>query len=258
MAVKIINLGSGSSGNSTLICDSEFGIMIDAGFSKKEILSRLEYLKISPHIIKALFITHNHSDHVKGARVFADYMDIPTYTTNDTRLYLESKHRIGLNRIVVDINKPIEVDNFIVTAFKVPHDAIDPVGYTVIHNDTKVGYAMDLGYLPSSVRQHLVDCNVLILESNYDSALLKNSGRPLKLTQRIAGNAGHLGNTSVYLALVDLVTRKTKHICLGHLSIACNTVDAVFRNVNEALRKLERTDISVQIFSQNTPSKVII
>ena len=147
MDFNITVLGSGSAGNSVLLSRGNNGILIDAGFSRKKILERLSESGFSPDIIKAILITHEHSDHVRGVRVLADHLDIPTYTTYDTAQYLMEKNNIGKKKVIFDAGSPFNIIDFDVQPFRVSHDAIDPVGFIISSNGIKVGFAMDLGHL---------------------------------------------------------------------------------------------------------------
>ena len=137
MDFNITVLGSGSSGNAVLLSRGDNGILIDAGFSRKEILSRLSESRISPDVIKAILITHEHTDHVKGARVLADYLDVPTYTTYDTAQYLMDKNRIGKKKVIFDAGSPFNIVDFDIQPFRISHDAIDPVGFIISSNGEK-------------------------------------------------------------------------------------------------------------------------
>ena len=253
MDFNLTVLGSGSSGNSVLLSRGDNGILIDAGFSRKEILYRLNKSGISADIIKAIIITHEHTDHVKGARVLANHLDIPTYTTYDTAQYLMDKDRIGKKKVVFDAGSPFSIADFDVQPFRVSHDAIDPVGFIVSSNGVKVGFAMDLGHLDRLTKCRLKGCDAIILESNHDVKLLKTSKRPLRLIRRIAGNFGHLSNDVAISSLHELLTESSRFLFLGHLSGECNRVDIVEKMAVAKLKEINRTDVMLSIMKQDNP-----
>ena len=253
MEFNITVLGSGSSGNSVLISSGNNGILIDAGFSRKETILRLEKSGFSPDIVKALLITHEHADHVKGARVLADYLDIPTYTTYDTAQYLMEKNSIGKKKVIFDAGSPFNIVDFKVQPFRISHDAIDPVGFIVSNNGTRVGFAMDLGHLDRLTKCRLKGCDAIILESNHDVKLLRNSKRPLRLIRRIAGNFGHLSNETAISALHELLTDTSRFLFLGHISGECNREEIVKNMAIAKLSELNRKDVALAVMKQDTP-----
>ena len=259
MDFNITVLGSGSSGNAILLTLGNNGILIDAGFSRKEILSRLTELSISPKIIKAILITHEHSDHVKGLRVTADYLDIPAYLTYETAKYLESKKQLCKTKFIFDPGTPFKIMDFNIHPFRVAHDAIDPVGFIVSGNGINIGIALDLGHINSLVKCRLRGCDALILESNYEVDLLKKSLRPLRLKRRIAGRFGHLSNDDTLSSLPELFTVNTKHLLLGHISSECNDHSLLQKKALCKLQSLKRDDVNLVILMQNvvtTPIQV--
>ncbi len=253
MDFNITVLGSGSSGNSVLISRGDNGILIDAGFSRKEILSRLNQSGISPDIIKAILITHEHTDHVKGARVLADHLDIPTYTTHDTAQYLMDKNRIGKKKVIFDAGSPFNIVDFDVQPFRISHDAIDPIGFIISSKGVKVGFAMDLGHLDRLTKCRLKGCDAIVLESNHDVKLLRTSKRPIRLIRRIAGNFGHLSNDAAISSLHELLTKSSRFLFLGHLSSECNRADIVEKMAVSKLDEINRLDVMLSIMKQDKP-----
>ena len=253
MDFNITVLGSGSSGNSVLISRGNNGVLIDAGFSRKEILSRLNTLGISADLIKAILITHEHTDHVKGARVLADYLDIPTYATYDTAQYLMDKNCIGKKKVIFDAGSPFNLIDFDIQPFRISHDAIDPVGFIITSNGIRIGFAMDLGHLDRLTKCRLKGCDAIVLECNHDIKLLQTSNRPLRLIRRIAGNFGHLSNDTTISSLHELLTNSTRFLFLGHISSECNRLDIVEEMAVSKLREINRSDIVLSIMKQDTP-----
>jgi phosphoribosyl 1,2-cyclic phosphodiesterase len=260
MGLGVTILGSGSSGNSILVHNDSAGIMIDAGFSRKELLKRLGIANLSPEMIKALLITHEHSDHVKGGRVFADQLEIPTYTTADTFKYLRLKSSIGKKVKLFEPGSQFKVEeltDFWIKPFSVQHDCIQPVAFVINSGDIKVGIATDLGHLNRLAIQHLKDCDILILESNHDREMLYNSDRPLMLKKRISSRHGHLSNEDAMNSMDELLTPRTKCVLLAHLSSDCNDHFLVEDLMLEKLTKLERPDILLRVAYQEKPLETV-
>ena len=253
MKIGITVLGSGSSGNALLLHTENSAILVDAGFSRKELLARFATAGIDPGIVKGLLITHEHGDHVKGARVFADELDIPTYMTVQAYNYLKHKNLIGRKVQVFDPGSPFSVDIFSIHPFVVPHDAMDPVGFTLRINDLKIGVVTDLGHVNNLVKTRLQGCDALILECNHDVQMLRNSDRSINLKRRILGRFGHLNNEDAINALNELLHPRTRHLVLYHLSGECNCPDKVANLAAAKLASLNRTDISCQIAAQHAP-----
>ncbi len=246
-------LGSGSSGNSILIRNGGDALLVDAGFSLKETVSRLRAIGESPDTIKAILITHEHVDHVRGARVLADELGIATYATPSTARYMEHKKLLGERRVLFDAGSPFLIDDFAVQPFSVPHDAVDPVGFVVTIGERRIGIAMDLGVIDRLGRCRMRGCDALMLESNYDPVLLRNSKRHPRLIHRILGRNGHLSNEAALEALGDLLTESTRHLFFGHVSEECNDYALVERNALARLGEMGRSDITFAMMRQDTP-----
>ena len=262
MSIGITVLGSGSRGNALVIHTEDSGILIDAGFSRKEMLARFAKSDIDPSIIKALLITHEHGDHVKGARVLADHLDIPTFVNEMTLRPMRSKNHIGKNIEIFEPGTPFAIDCFNIHPFSVPHDAQEPVGFTVTvslpeKEHTKIGIVTDLGHISHLVEARLQECDALVLECNHDKKMLRDSDRSLNLKYRIAGKFGHLNNDDSISALDRILHSKTKHLVLYHLSSDCNTPDIVAKLAVAKLAELNRDDINLQIASQTDPLETL-
>ncbi len=261
MKLGITVIGSGSKGNSIFIHNASSGILIDAGFSRKEILARLAKLNINPNMISAILITHDHGDHVRGARVLADQLDIPTFVNESTYKHLKFKNLIGKKVEIFDPGTAFNIEEFKIKPFSVPHDAMEPVGFAIFANrngeDIKIGIATDLGHVNNLVQARLQECDILILECNHDKKMLRDSERKLGLKQRIAGRFGHLNNEASIEAIEKLLHKKTKHLILYHLSSDCNSPELVANLANAKLAEMNRNDINLQIAKQDQPLNTI-
>jgi len=225
MAVSVTVLASGSKGNCTLVSSSATRLLIDAGLSCRELLRRLMLCGQDARSIDAVLITHEHSDHVAGLRVLARRLKIPVYITAAT--YQEYQrctrdaagHRVNLDRReAFTSGTGFQVGDITVTPFTIPHDAVDPVGFTFRSDGIKIGICTDLGYMPASVRNHLRGCHVLMIESNHDLELLRGGPYPWSVKQRVMSRVGHLSND----ALADFLTTDydggAEFLILAHLS----------------------------------------
>jgi phosphoribosyl 1,2-cyclic phosphodiesterase len=245
-----------------LIRTPDSALLIDAGFSRKEILARLASAGISQDIVKALLITHDHGDHVSGARVLADHLGIPTYLNAATLKHLKKRNLVGAKTTVFNSGAPFTLNPFEVHPFSVPHDAMEPVGFTISitaadGGKLKIGIATDLGHVNTLVRARLADCDALLLECNHDVKLLRSSDRALSLKRRIGGRFGHLNNIDSIQALGELVGNRTRHVCLCHLSDECNDRNLVAELAAAKLAEINRGDITLAIAEQNTPLETI-
>src|SRR5579864_2007720 len=223
--VSLKVLASGSKGNATLVCSSKTKLLVDAGLSCRELLRRLLLSGEDPCSLDAVLITHEHTDHVAGLRVLARRLKVPIYITCATYgEYQRCTRDNAGHRAVVErredfsSGKAFQVGDISVMPFTIPHDAVDPVGFTFRVDGMKVGICTDLGYMPASVRNHLRGCQVLMIESNHDVELLRGGPYPWSVKQRVMSRVGHLSND----ALADFLTTDydggAEFLILAHLS----------------------------------------
>ena len=247
-------LGSGSSGNSIVISNGSSSVMVDAGFSCREMKSRMASLAPEPAPLAAALITHDHSDHVKGCRVFCDELDIPAAVSLRTADFLRPKNLLPRKCFYFEPGSRFDIADFHIRTFPVPHDAMEPVGFVVESGSFSVGIATDLGEIDRVSLEHLHNCDALILESNYDPGLLRNCDRPLRLKRRIAGRQGHLENRAMCQALPQLLSDKTRLLMLVHISSECNHPELVEKMARETLDNMGRSDVALTRALQHTPT----
>ena len=260
MSLGITALGSGSGGNSFVVHSANANILIDAGFSRKELIRRMLEVNIDPSSIQAVLLSHEHDDHLKGCRVFCDQFKIPLCLSFETLEHLTSRNKNKLPRNICEFTtgSKFELFGMNIWPFTVQHDAIDPVGFVIESKNRKMGFASDLGVINNLVKQRLRDCDIIVLESNYDLDMLRRSDRQIHLKKRIAGINGHLDNVEAVKSLSDLLTERTKVLMLVHASSECNDYELVRTLVCEQLQKMQRNDIVMKVVEQNKTIKTII
>ncbi len=255
--VAITVLGSGSKGNATVIHTENSALLIDAGFSRTDILNRFSVTDIDTSTIKGVLITHDHSDHIRGARLIADHLGIHTYASCMPANNKQTKQQFGAKPKRFTPGDKFVVDIFNVQSFSVPHDATNPVGFVIQVGDKRIGIATDLGHINDLTKSYLSGCDAIIIESNYDITMLQESGRPQILKERIMGKLGHLNNAEATNTFNDIIHERTKVIILFHLSDECNCPIKVAKLAENKLEELGRSDIRLLIASQHEPLNTV-
>lgn len=250
---SICPLASGSKGNAVLISSPDGKILVDAGLSGIQIEKRLDQVGVSCKDICALIITHEHSDHVKGAGVLNRRFDIPVFINQKTHNAAPGIGEINQLRYF-ECGTAFEIGNIKIEPFSISHDAADPAGMTMTYQDKKIGIATDMGVITNLVKQHLKDCEVLYLESNHDPDMLMNGPYPWVLKQRIKGRTGHLSNMDTRDFIRDLVNENLKHVILAHLSEENNTPQKAFETVQECI---DHSGITIDIAFPDRPGNFI-
>ncbi len=224
--LRFKNLGSGSTGNATLVEASGIRstrLLVDCGLGIKQLSLRLaEAAPSEATSLDAIFITHEHSDHIGCARQFAQRYRIPVWMSRGTYEALGSPDFDGLLHIATD-GQPIDLGELQVTPFTVPHDAREPLQLTCTDGNAKLGVLTDLGHATAHVLTHLAGCHALLLECNHDTDLLEKSSYPTFLKRRIGGPYGHLSNTAAAAIASALAHPGLKHVVAAHLSAQNNS-----------------------------------
>lgn len=221
---RIYPLFSSSSGNAHFIGTPTGGILIDAGVSCKKLASALLLNGIRPEAVRAVFVTHDHSDHIKGLSVFAKTYKVPVYSSAVTLESLADSGNICPDADARDIGLGAEVGGYYVTSFKTPHDAAGSIGYKIHTPDGKTCcVCTDLGCVTDEIDRELLGSDLVLLESNYDESMLRTGPYPYYLKVRIASDHGHLSNTDSSREVKRLISHGTRKIILGHLSRENNT-----------------------------------
>ncbi len=221
MALQIASLNSGSNGNCYYIGNDEDAVLVDAGISCREIERRMEERNLSIHRVKAIFVSHEHTDHIKGLKKLANKYALPVYITDKTALKgpFLIKH---LSKPFCDDEK-IQVGSLLVTAFSKKHDADDPHSFIISYNGITVGVITDIGTACPQVVRYFKQCHAVFLESNYDDDMLQNSRYPYYLKRRISSDVGHMSNRQALELFLTHRPPFMTHVLLSHLSKENNT-----------------------------------
>ncbi|MBQ9759731.1 MAG: MBL fold metallo-hydrolase [Clostridia bacterium] len=241
--VRIHSLYSGSTGNSFLIRSPKGCILIDAGKNAKRLCAALECAETSPDEIRAIFITHEHSDHIGALNVFLKKHPVPVHILERSAYALRNSQSVAP---CLRLHSPLyteQVCDMTITSFPTPHDSEGSVGYLIeIPTERKclrIGYATDIGHVSETVERSLLGCDAVILESNHDIDMLHTGPYPYPLKQRIASRYGHLSNFDSAALAARLCATGTKSLMLAHLSQENNTPDLAFSVCQNALRDYE-------------------
>jgi len=254
-ALRLAVLGSGSSGNVVVIESHGRRLLLDAGFSCKEMMRRMDLLGIDPGGFDGLVVTHEHGDHVRGARVFAKRHGLNVYGTRGT---LESSGLAASEEVSTEIlesGRPRPIGAFVVEPFAIPHDAREPIGLIVEDGEgRRVGLVADIGCRSQLAWAALRDVDVLILETNHDLDMLRRGPYPWPLKQRVAGRQGHLSNTEAAHGIRDLVSDRLGLVVLYHLSRTNNIPALAAATIGEALSS-EGSDAEICVAEQHQPTE---
>ena len=243
--LQFCTLFSGSSGNAVYLSTDHGGLLIDCGMSGKQTFDAMAQAGVNPASIHAILITHEHSDHIKGAGIVSRKLGVPIYATDGTWEGMAATvgDLSGRNRVSITAGESFFLDDIEVAPFSIPHDANDPVGYRFFIGRHSVAVATDLGHFSQKVCDAISGTEIVLLESNHDPELLKkNAHYPAHLKARILGKKGHLSNDAGADAAIRLAQCGTKHLLLGHLSHENNTPDIAYRTTHLAL-----TDAGAQV-----------
>lgn len=216
---KYCSLFSGSSGNCTYLATPSGGILVDAGVSAKRIREALSARGVDPASLKAIFITHEHTDHIAGLKVLLKQFSLPIYATRGTLDALIEKDALPSGTIAYVMDGSVEAADMRVTAFATPHDSAESCGYRITFPDERsAAVATDMGILTAEVCEAIAGCDLVHIESNHDVRMLECGPYPYSLKRRVLGRGGHLSNEVCASLLPSLLQSGTTRFVLSHLS----------------------------------------
>jgi phosphoribosyl 1,2-cyclic phosphodiesterase len=254
MAIEVFVLGSGSAGNSALVRAEGTTLLVDAGMSARKIEERLKALGVEISDIDGILLTHEHSDHTAALKVLSKKRSMPVYANAMTARTLDG-HVPPTNWQLFESGSRFQIGAFSVATFRVPHDAVDPVGFRISCQGSCFGILTDLGHATRPVMDALRGIQGLLIETNYDEQLLQlDTRRPWSVKQRIASRHGHLSNAAAAKVLEELTADELRMVILAHLSRDCNKPELALMAVRDCLNRTGRQFTQVMCAEQDPVS----
>ncbi len=265
MKIKFMSLASGSSGNCYYLGTDTCAILIDAGIGIRTIKKTLKDAQIPMDSIQAVFVTHDHADHIKAVGHLGEKHNIPVYTTariheGINKSYCMTEKLNGSARYL-EKGEPMFLGDFRIESFEVPHDGTDNVGYCIEVDGKTFSFLTDLGEITETAASYICKANYLILEANYDEEMLRMGPYPHYLKERIAGTNGHLSNRATAEFLAENIHEDLRYIWLCHLSKDNNHPELAYKTVEYQLRAkgvLVGKDVQLLALKRNTPSELYV
>ena len=263
--MNLCSIASGSSGNCIYTGTEKTGILVDAGISAKKILQGLASIDRDLKDIKGIFVSHEHSDHIKGLGVLARKHHIPIYGTRGTIEAIKQCSALGAIDEdlyhVICAEDEVHIEDLVVKPFAISHDAAEPVAYRMECGTKSAAVATDLGFYNQNIVDRLQNLDVLLLESNHDTHMLQVGGYPYPLKQRILSDRGHLSNESAGKLLCHLLHDDLKAVLLGHLSKENNYEELAFETVKLEItlgsEKYQPDDFLIEVANRDSVSRMI-
>ena len=253
---KYCSLYSGSSGNSFFVQSDTTNLIIDAGVSLKKISTALKKININGENIDAILVTHDHIDHTKSIATLSNKYNIPVFANQKTWEAISdiAQKITDENRKFFNISEIFSIGDIKIFPFNTPHDAADPCGFNLYHEDKKISIATDIGHVSEELLNHLKNSSCILLEANYDTEILKYSKYPYLLKQRISGNQGHLSNISAAKTLINLYDYGLQKALLIHLSKENNFPELAYETIKN--ETINCKNLSIDIAPRDKPTKL--
>lgn len=247
MSLRFRVLGSGSTGNATLVEAGETRILLDAGLGPRVLAERVEAAGVDPGSIAAVVLSHEHNDHARGAVAFCRRFGVRIVASRGTYAAagLGAEELPGFD--VLEPERPLAVGGLRVLGCAVPHDAAGPLAFVVSSNGSRFGHATDLGHVNPALTAAFRDCDAILIESNYDPTLLGGGPYPWSLKERILGPRGHLSNDDVARYLRSGLSERCRTLVLAHVSQKNNHPELVTRCAEDALARRGRTEVALSV-----------
>ena len=256
-SIRFCTLASGSSGNACYIETSQARILVDAGLSGREIVRRMGLIGMEAETLDAIFLTHEHQDHIKGAGPLSRRFDLPVYLSEGTLKRGEKRLGKLKKTVLINAGEQIKLNDLTVETFTKCHDASDPLGLAVRSNGKKLGVVTDLGRSTAVVEEHLKGCEALVMEFNHDPTMLEEGPYSLELKRRIRGTEGHLSNDQAGDLLASVAHENLRYLILAHLSEINNKPERAYTQAMQALERLGFTQVEVTVASQDKPGRIL-
>jgi phosphoribosyl 1,2-cyclic phosphodiesterase len=251
--LRVCVLASGSSGNCIHVESATTALLIDAGISARETLRRMEAAGLDSAKLRAICVSHEHTDHVAGIAQLHKKLGLKLYANSDTARNVRGTEALDWNLFTDGC--PFPIGDIEILPFPLPHDAYAPVGFVLACGPARLGIATDLGMPTQLARERLRGCQLLVLEANHDETLVHSSFRPWSLKQRILGRQGHLSNETAAALLADVAGDTLRHVFLAHLSKECNNLDMALHVVRTHLESVGLGHIRVLPTHPDKPSE---
>jgi phosphoribosyl 1,2-cyclic phosphodiesterase len=240
-------LGSGSTGNATLVEGDGTRILVDAGLGPRSLAERLESARVDPTSLAAIFVSHEHGDHARGAAAFSAKWGVRLSGSRGTYAAAGFGAEDVAGYDSLSPGESRQVGALTVTAVAVPHDAASPVAFVVSCNGHALGHATDLGHIGPALVKAFRRCDAVLVESNYDPGMLRDGDYPWSIKERILGPNGHLSNADVGRYLADGLGETCTTVVLAHISQKNNHPELVRMTAEEALRRRGRTEVRLEL-----------
>ncbi len=259
--LNFCSLYSGSSGNSLFVKTDNTKLLIDAGVSSKKIETALKDINVDPCTLDGILVTHEHSDHVQGLGTFSKKFDLPVFVNQETLDAMpKQKDKIADKNIKkFKVAEKFSIGDLEINPFSIPHDAVNPCGFTIFNENKKISIATDIGHMTKDILKQLEESLFVMLESNYDPEVLKCSSYPFSLKYRIAGPSGHLSNQIAGKTISFLLKSGLKNAMLGHLSKESNFPELAYKTVVEELisSNYNENSLALSVAGRDTHSKLV-
>ena len=258
MGIRLSVLASGSRGNSLYLATNKIRLLVDAGLSAQEIERRLTLIGERAKDLDVIVVTHEHIDHVRGIGTLSRRHKLPVYLNRQTHSHLpESVGRLSEMQEFVT-GRSFCVGDITIHPFAISHDASDPVGFTMVNGQVKIGICTDLGAATRLVHRHLEGCSVLILEANHDPTMLKHGPYPWPVKQRIKSRLGHLSNRQTGKLLAEVYSEGLHRLILAHMSETNNCPEKVLDTFIDILSSDILEHLRISLASQHHPVDPIV
>ena len=263
MKLRFMSFASGSSGNSYYVGTERYGILIDAGVAARTLRKHLRDVGIGIETIRAIFITHDHADHIKGLAGLGERLHIPVYATALTHKGISRSYcmteKLTTSARTLEKGHPMQLEYFCIESFEVPHDGTDNVGYCIEADGRTIVFLTDLGHITDTAAAYIARANYLVIEANYDPEMLRMGPYPPYLKGRIASNTGHMSNADTADFLATHYPAGLRHIWLCHLSRENNHPDLAVKTVELRLKEqgiIAGQDVQLTALKRMAPSEM--